>query len=384
MACALSARPSNPRQLYYSQRFHTFEATQSGVRSLLELNADIAVLEPTGVNYSKLWVKHLIRAGIEVRLVGHTQLRYYRANHLELPDKDDQADALALACYGFDYKEQPRRFVNIRDDLSASIREIVLRLAHLNRLQSPIINRLRQDLAWQFPEVANMGFTMVNGKTPIVVEWLADKKQWIQPWKRYDDLYECSVGLGLTDTVRLHALRLCNIHAEEIALEHQLKLSCTAQKFEAYQQVFARFGMGARVSSIILSQIYPIENFLVDGKPEIATRKGRKSGKPTKRYLSRRRFEKALGAAPTEESSGLKSSNKIVGGSDLCRKALWQWVFTRIEPHKTRLNNEIGRTLGAYLDEAKAKGQPIKLARMKCTSKAVRMLFDELVKAIVE
>ncbi|MEH2277714.1 MAG: hypothetical protein V7K40_23720 [Nostoc sp.] len=34
------------------------------------------------------------------------------------------------------------------------IRELVLRLAHLNRVQSPIINRIRQDLAWQFPEVA--------------------------------------------------------------------------------------------------------------------------------------------------------------------------------------------------------------------------------------
>jgi hypothetical protein len=93
--------------------------------------------------------------------------------------------------------------------------------------------------------------------------------------------------------------------------------------------------MGARVSSIILSQIYPFENFLVEGKPEVRIRTGR-------------------------------------------------WIFTRIEPHKLRLNNDIGRTLGAYLDEAKAKGQPIKLARMKCTSKAVRMLFDELVKAIVK
>jgi Transposase len=379
VACALSVRPNNPRQVYYSQRFYTFEASQIGVRSLLELNADIAVLEPTGVNYSKLWVQHLIRAGIKVCLVGHTQLRYYRANHLELPDKDDQADALALACYGFDYLDAPHRFVNIRDNQSASIREIVLRLAHLNRLQSPIINRLRQDLAWQFPEVANMGFVLANGKTPVVVEWLAQNRE----SAKYDNLYNSSVGLGLTDTVRLHALRLCDIHAEEIALLARLKLMATSSEFEPYQKVFRRFGFGARVSSIILSQIYPFENFLIDGVPEVKVRKGRKSGKPTKRYLSRRRFEKALGAAPTEESSGLKNSSRIVGGSDLCRKALWQWVFSRIEPHKTRLNNEIGRVLGVYLDEAKAKGQPIKLARMKCTNKAVRMLFDELVKELV-
>ena len=382
VACDLSVRPDNPRQLYYSQRFYTFEANQIGVRSLLELNADIAVLEPTGVNYSKLWVQHLIRAGVEVRLVGHAQLRYYRANHLELPDKNDQADALALACYGFDYLEQPHRFVNIKDELSASIREIVLRLAHLNRLQSPIINRLRQDLAWQFPEVASRRLALsADSKTPVVVEWLAQNRE----SKKYEDLYDRSVGLGLTDTVKLHALRLCDIHTEEIFLERQLKLITTNPKFKAYHQVFARFGLGTRISSIILSQIYPFENFLVDGKPEVKVRKGRKSGNPTKRYLSRRRFEKALGVAPTEESSGKMNSSKIVGGSELCRKALWQWVFTRIEPRQgARLNNEIGNVLADYLDEAKAKGQPIKLARMKCTSKAVRMLFDELVKAIVK
>ena len=36
------------------------------------------------------------------------------------------------------------------------------------------------------------------------------------------------------------------------------------------------------------------------------------SKKYTKRYLSRRRFEKALGVAPTEDSSGDKESKKIV------------------------------------------------------------------------
>ncbi|MHC5863555.1 MAG: IS110 family transposase, partial [Nostoc sp.] len=98
-------------------------------------------LEPTGNNYSKLWGTHLARAGVEVRLVGHKELRNYRANHLALPDKDDDADALALACYYFDYQKDPRRFVQIRDREIVRIRELVLRLAHLNRVQSPIMNR---------------------------------------------------------------------------------------------------------------------------------------------------------------------------------------------------------------------------------------------------
>jgi len=71
----------------------------------------IAVMEPTGVNYQLLWGTHLARVGVEVRLVGHKELRSFREHHLGLPDKDDDADALALAIYGWDYLEVPRRFV---------------------------------------------------------------------------------------------------------------------------------------------------------------------------------------------------------------------------------------------------------------------------------
>lgn len=144
--------------------------------------------------------------------------------------------------------------------------------------------------------------------------------------------------------------------------------------------MFAKFGFGLRVQSLLLSQIYPFENYLVDGKPDIKIRKGRKSGKPTKRHLSRRRFEKALGAAPTEESSGDSKRSVVVGGSDLCRMALWQWVFTRIEPRRQRLNNDIGNQLGERLDAEKAAGRPIKLVRSRVISLAARLLFRELVK----
>jgi hypothetical protein len=40
------------------------------------------------------------------------------------------------------------------------MRDRVLRLHHLNRIQSPLINRVKQDLAWALPERAK---TSVNG-----------------------------------------------------------------------------------------------------------------------------------------------------------------------------------------------------------------------------
>jgi hypothetical protein len=97
-ACLLTVKPASPRQFYYDCPFYKFSANSAGIKQLLELNADVAIMEPTGTNYSKLWGTHLARSGVEVRLVGHRELKNYRAHHLALPDKDDDADALALAC----------------------------------------------------------------------------------------------------------------------------------------------------------------------------------------------------------------------------------------------------------------------------------------------
>ena len=379
VACILSARPIEPRQFYYAIKFSTFDASGRGIGELLKLNPDIAVFEPTGVNYSKLWGTHLARSGIEVRLVGHRELRHYRKDTLKLPDKDDPADALALACYCFDFMDKPFRFLQIREPVIVKIREIVLRLAHLNRCQSPLINRMKQDLAWQFPEIAQMKFKRNGDRLSVALRWLAEEVH----SSKYEKLLVSSIGLGLTTTVSYHAQRLCHLHREEIEIEGFLNQLTSNTSFDNYRRVFDRFGFGTRIEAIILSQIYPLENYLDEcGKPLVIFRKGRNSGKTTKRYLSRRRFEKALGIAPTEESSGDKKSKQIVGGSDLCRIALWQWIFVRLEVCRNRPKNKIGQSLGMAVDREKATGKPIRLVRMRIAAKAVRLLFKELVKEI--
>ncbi|TAF33357.1 MAG: IS110 family transposase [Oscillatoriales cyanobacterium] len=352
-ACLLLEKPTEPRQFYYDSDFYKFDATAAGISGLLALIGDIptvAVMEPTGVNYSRLWGTQLARAGVEVRLVGHKELRSFREHHLGLPDKDDDADALALAIYGWDYFDVPRRFVQVRSQTVVEIRRLVLRLAHLNRVQSPIINRARQDLAWQFPEAALVRSVRSGERVPLLWGWLCGQRQSV----KYDLMLEKSIGLGITDELRRHAARICDLQREEMLLEFQLSKLVSQPQFLPYRKVFARFGFGRRVEALLLSQIYPFENYLgADGKPEVKIRKGRKSGKPTKRHLSLRRFMKALGCAPSQESSGDLQKSRVVGGSDLCRKALWQWVFTRIEPSRCRL-------------------------------KAVKLLFRELVRELVQ
>lgn len=378
--CALQNKPKNPRQYYFDCEFHYFRADASGISGLLSLNPDIAIMEPTGINYQQLWGTHLARAGVPIALVGHSELKAYRKYLGFLDNKDDDADALALACYWFDYEHDTRRFIQVRSEPIVRIRQLVLRLAHLNRVQSPIINRLRQDLAWQFPEVAmsHSRRQPLAGNLPPLWAWLAGEKD--SP--KYERMLGESVGLGINDAVRLHAQRLCHLQREEIQIEQMLLELLGAPEFLPYRKAFARFGFGMRLQAILLSQIYPLSSYFgADGRPEVIIRKGRKSGKPTKRYLSERRFMRSLGVAPGKEASGDKEFDRV-GGSDLCRIALWQWVFTRIEVRRNRPKNEIGQVLGELLDREKSAGRPIKLVRIRVAAKATRLLFKLLVRAV--
>jgi len=153
--------------------------------------------------------------------------------------------------------------VQIRDFTTTRIRELVLRLAHLNRVQSPIINRLRQDLAWQLPEVAHIKSQRgADGNVPLLWGWLCGERK----SKRYDNLRSSSIGLGPSSTVRHHARRLCDLQREEHSIEVELQQLLTDSKFTAYRKVFKAFGFGLRLESIILSQIYPLEAYEACGR----------------------------------------------------------------------------------------------------------------------
>lgn len=371
VACLLTEFPAEPRQFYLDNPFTRVYANLEGMKQLLAFKPDVAVLEPTGVNYTKIWATKLAEAGCEIILVGHKQLRSYR-DSLGLPDKDDEADALALGCYYLQNWRSPLRFVKVRDPVVAQMRDTVLRLHHLNRLQSPVINRIKQDLAWQFPERAKASIDSF-----LFWRWLAAEAK----SAKYDRQLAESIGLGIHSETVHNAKLLCELQRRERNLELVLRSHLSDVRFLPYRQVFSRFGFGERVEALILSQIYPLENYLKEGKPEVIIRKGKVSGTPTKRYLSRRRFQKALGVAPTREWSGDDKKKSKKAGSQLCRTALWQWVFTRIEPERCRPRSVIGlRLTREWLAEKAAK--PIKLARSRLSAKAVEILFYELVQSI--
>lgn len=374
--CLDSENPPPDYGEYYrnGDNFKTATADIHGLKMILECKAAVIVLEPTGNNYSRLWVEKLGAAGMKVALVGHSECKSYR-KILALPDKDDSADALTLGYYYLLNHANPRRFVISRDDTTYQLRGRILRIQHLTRLQNMIGNRLKQDLAYAFPERQN-----TRMDAPLFWGWLAGER----PSLRYDNELAKSVGLGLSDDVRVAAKALYANMQREKAVQIELKTLLDAPQFRPYRAVLSLYGMGARVQSMLISQLYPIENFLnADGSVIVERSRGRISKKKTLKHLSERRVLKMLGLAPTREQSGTSIDNTKKAGSNLCRDAMWQWAFTRIEPNRRRLQGELGDILKAKHDELKAS-HPTKLARSKFLAYAAKRVFYDLVAEIAK
>lgn len=364
--------PSLREHYLDGSNFHDAYTSKHGLNEILATGADVIALEPTGVNYTKFWFRKLTEAGMKVALIGHSQLRMYRKN-LGLPDKDDPADALACGAYYIEHQGSPDRFVRLRDELTSNLRETALRLQHLTRLQSPAINRLQQDLAYAFPERANTG---INAN--LFWRWLAGNAR----SARYDRELSESIGSGITADMKFEARLLCQLQLEQQRIENELRGILDAPQFLPYRQVMKKYGIGEKVQAILISQIYPIENFLDENRqPIVLISKGKRSSRPTAKHISLRKVYKMLGIAPTREQSGKSPTATKKSGSQLCRNGLWQWLFTRIECGKTRLKSPLGNEIYGIFYQYKTH-KPIKLARAKTIAKVVSMMFYDLVDAI--
>ncbi|MBH8564713.1 transposase [Nostoc sp. CENA67] len=382
-------------------------------------NPDVAILEPTGNHYSRLWARILESLGVKILWVGHIELRRYRGGK-NLPNKSDAADALAMAAYALDQENQlesgelnERQFLMHRPEVIDQLRELVQKLEHLNRVQSPIINYTRQALAWQFPEKAHSKTeTTKLGNVPPLWGWLAQRELEVHPatYKSLTKAYQQSVavqfGFSIDPFVRLHADWLCDIALEEQRLEVELKALVNDHQFFKYNQVFDNFKFGLRVRARLLSRIYPFEAFLVNGKPlierevrevkkkEVTRENGKRvvkfspgDVKRVKRNRSRDAFKLRLGMGTVLEQSGDKLVEKG-SGSALCRMNFWQHVITKIEVDRLPDNN-IGLEIAEYKAELKknvdASGKQLlngKHLQSKLSSKVANMLFRELTRAI--
>lgn len=390
-ACFLMEKPKDPRNDYYSADIETFHANLENLNRLkakiesFRAERVIAICEPTGVNYARLWMNKLADWGVEVRLISNSKLPPYRSNLMKSEGKSsaktDDIDAFAIACWYFDKEE--RDYIRIRSPIISRIKYLCLRLEHLNRIQSPLVNRMRQQLAWQCPEIAAIRSDKLGEEPPLLWGWLAG----IRKSKKYDRILAATIGSGIEDEVRWAAAQYCQIEDEIFKLRMELQRAIEQREFFPYRKVFTKYGFGLTLQGYLLGAIYPLEDFLKDGKPEVKLRKNRQTGKESKLKLSERRFMRAVGMGVVREDSGQSKKGKQ-SGSALCRKALWQWAFTRLERtsgHPPRLKFKYGDEILSPSEDLKRRkkgGTPAKLARQRVVARCVKELFKDLVSAI--
>jgi hypothetical protein len=384
-------KPSNPRDDYFDADIEVFHSNIENLNRLktkiesFQADKVVAICEPTGMNYARLWMNKLADWGAEVRMISNSKLPNYRAELMGKEGKSgaktDDIDAFAIACWYFDKPETS--YLKIRDPLVSEIKRICLRLEHLNRVQNPITNRMRQELAWQCPEIALVkSEKLQEDLPPLLWGWLAQRRK----SKKYDHILEKTIGSGIEPQTRWAAKQYCEIEEEIFKLKKHLTQLIEHPQFKEYRQIFTKFGFGYQLQGYLLGAIYPIEDFLKDGRPEVKLRKNRQTGQESKLKLSERRFMRAVGMGVVREDSGQKKKGKQ-SGSALCRKSLWQWCFTRLEVARNNppLQFTYGRGENAEkmspaenLRRRKKGGTPVKLARQRVIARCIRELFKEL------
>ena len=403
----LSCFPTGGVKNYWNKKrskakfFPTFFATSNKKRKqqnafdfanyVSEIKPDFAILEPTGNHYSRIWYQILQSLEVKVLWVGHVELKRYRAGKL-LPNKSDEADALAMAAYALDSEHltdlgdiNPKFYLIHQPEPINRLRDLCQQLEHLARVQSPIINYSRQLLSWQFPEVAHRNSKATKyGNIPPLWGWLANRQ--ITPAQQtiLDKKFGKSIAkqyhLNPDFNLRQHASWLCDISLFEQDIEVEISQIMEESYFRPYIQVFDEFGFGLRIKARLLTRIYPFEAFLINGKPLI---EHEMKGKRRVKYnRTRNTFKMRLGMGTITEQSGDMTITKA-GGSGLCRMSFWQYVLTRVET-STLPKTEVAQKLIDYRDllknsPGKLKGKHL---QSKLMSKTCNLLYIELVKSL--
>ncbi|NES66802.1 MAG: transposase, partial [Okeania sp. SIO2D1] len=324
--------------------------------------ADCLVLEPTGIHYAKVWATVAKYVGVEVRWVGHQESVFTRRSE-RLPNKNDQADALALAAYVWNHWEQPEYFLDFQPGIIAEIRNLYYQINSLLRIKNPLINRLRQQLAEEFPEAAtaSMETSKRDGLQPLFA-WLANyqrktlKKNSL--WKnKHKQSCLLKYGVKISQFTKDFSYLTCRINELEFQYRSRLSQLINSEIFKNYNLVFDEFNFNYRLRAIILIQIYPLT-----------------------RFSSIKSFKRRLGMGKEQHQSGDMQYFRNSGSSE-ARSQLLLWCRQRIVNPKFRPTTPIGKELGNKYDELLAKySSDGDLGKIQ----AITKYFDKQIEAIAK
>jgi hypothetical protein len=369
--CPLDKLPREFKR--YRKGVEKIPLSRSGIKRLLELEPNGAVLEPTGGHYSKLWALRLKENGIDVRWVDHGAVDSYRRSH-RCPNKSDLHDAVALACYGLEHWENEEYFIR---PTRLELKEYCLQVNHLNHALTAVTNRFRQQLHHEWPEISKIGLArQPENKTPLVLRHIAGHKD----SKRWRDMQAASIGTGISPFSRMLANQICVIQDDRASVEDAIEKELQRSEFKPYIQAMGNMGITApKTMAALVCAVYPFERFLRDGRPiyeYVQTR----SGKRSRRNRSKASFKLACGLGMVWYQSGDKQGFRPGGSADT-RRALYLWVRMMIVIRGgmkgERDSNPFIREMQDYYRGTDGPGNQ---KVQKVARRVVERLFSELVK----
>lgn len=342
----------------------TFYFTKAGIKGLLALQPDAIALEPTGMHYSWLVAHIVARENVRVLWIGHTQAVSYRRQN-NLPDKNDLADAMALACYALIYFGKNSYFINFDAGMLALMRELFLQQKSLARFQNPLINRAKQQLAREFPEASNVVTNRGRDGRRALWCWLAGRERNLKHqrhyWQRkYSESVASHYGVEISDFTRWLAKMIDDVDLQHLVNEKQMFDLVYDRQFEQYNLVFDAFNFNLSLRCLLLSQIYPISRFESMGA-----------------------FKKRIGAAKDENSSG-NINLLLKGGSKLCRSEFYLWITTTIANPKLRPQSAVGQSICSKYDDWVTQFNSNTQLRQQHLAKKTQATAIESMRRIVE
>lgn len=312
--CLLSEVPTDIKRWAKQHKAKKYESTAEGVMEFLDLPFEVAVMEPTGGHYSKLWARLIERSKRTVRWVGHWEIASYRESW-KLFSKTDDSDALALACYGIERGDRPSMFLAERSLIGLQLRELQLQREFLNRINNPLANRIRQQLCHELPEL----YDREAGK-----KWAANPSGlWKAiagtPSTKWAKEIENSIGSGLSPFSNSIGRLLVSVEEAEAEIERAIDQLLIKPELEPYVRAAEPYYFGKATLCTILSTIYPLDRFDGSSNPLGA-------------------FKLSCGMGLIWRKSG-DFEGWIPGGDASVRRSLWRWAFTVVTQKSGRLSS---------------------------------------------
>ena len=350
VVASLNHFPTNI-QRYYSQHKREFirlSFDEDGFQKLWEMLPDVVVLEPTGRWYSRLVAEKCTAKGIEVCWVGHCQLKSQRESY-GFKSKRDPEDALSLAACYFDERfvdvHGRKRFLQFNPDIE-QLRDWFGEWEQLDKVENSLVNHIRQRLCYEVPEIASQKLQpgYVNKKLQAHPLWCAIAG--IHTYKHFRDKVDNTIGAGLSDYTRRHAMRVVELQRDGELIKSKCLEFLSQPEFAPYLEAMEPFKFGVKNQVGLLIQIYPFDKFLVDGQRWIERRISR-NGKRVKCDRSLRSFQGFLGLSFVMEQSGDSGkTSKRFTGSKICRSHLYMWAKNEFDKQRgKRVTSEQGKIL---------------------------------------